>query len=112
MPVFLVPSEAAFNARFARPLLATRDSKTSAQLQRAGDHFWPNECGRAKLYETFSKTLEGQEALKYLLAVCNHPSLALPLEHPLYDWALEHCTDKSAGLDDFHKVHTSCLKYH
>ncbi|KAH9278152.1 TATA-binding protein-associated factor [Echinococcus granulosus] len=158
MPGFLAPSEAAFNARFARPLLATRESKASAQLQRAGqqaleelhrivmpfvlrrvkeevlqdlppkviqDYLCNMTPLQTKLYETFSKTLEGQEALnltleqsasttcdvkgtsggfrsiKYLLAVCNHPSLALSPEHPLYDWALEHCADKSAGLDDF-----------
>ncbi|CDI97151.1 TATA binding protein associated factor 172 [Echinococcus multilocularis] len=158
MPGFLAPSEAAFNARFARPLLATRESKASAQLQRAGqqaleelhrivmpfvlrrvkeevlqdlppkviqDYLCNMTPLQTKLYETFSKTLEGQEVLnltleqsasttcdvkgtsggfrsiKYLLAVCNHPSLVLSPEHPLYDWALEHCADKSAGLDDF-----------
>ncbi|KAL5106891.1 hypothetical protein TcWFU_005968 [Taenia crassiceps] len=159
MPGFLAPSEAAFNARFARPLLATRDPKASAQLQQAGqqaleelhrivmpfvlrrlkeevlqdlppkviqDYLCSMTPLQSKLYETFSKTLEGQEVLslaldqststvcdvkktsggfrsiKYLLAVCNHPSLVLSPEHPLYDWALEHCAEKSDGLDDFH----------
>ncbi|KAL5970744.1 hypothetical protein TSMEX_001524, partial [Taenia solium] len=158
MPGFLAPSEAAFNARFARPLLATRDPKASAQLQQAGqqaleelhrivmpfvlrrlkeevlqdlppkviqDYLCNMTPLQSKLYETFSKTLEGQELLnltldqsastacdikrtsggfrpiKYLLAVCNHPSLVLSPEHPLYDWALENCVDKSDGLDDF-----------
>ncbi|VDM17468.1 unnamed protein product [Hydatigera taeniaeformis] len=158
MPGFLAPSEGAFNARFGRPLLATRDPKASAQVQQAGqqaleelhrivmpfvlrrlkeevlqdlppkviqDYLCTMTPLQSKLYETFSKTLEGQEtinmtlddststvhdlkgtaggfrSIKYLLAVCNHPSLVLSPEHPLYDWALEHCSENSCGLDDF-----------
>ncbi|KAL5106545.1 Bystin [Taenia crassiceps] len=57
---------------------------------------------REKLpYETFSKTLEGQEVLSLALDQSTSTSGAFP-EHPLYDWALEHCAEKSDGLDDFH----------
>ena len=159
MPGFLAPSEAAFNARYSRPLIATRDPKATAQLQRAGQQALDNLHRivmpfvlrrlkeevlkdlppkviqdylcimtpiQLKLYEAFSKTSEGQEALnmalgqssasssdskglrggfrsiKYFLAVCNHPSLVLTPEHPLRNWAVEQCSDECDGLDDFH----------
>lgn len=45
MPGFLAPSETAFNSRFGRPILLTRDPKATPQLQRAGEfnHF---DCRR------------------------------------------------------------------
>lgn len=81
-----------------------------------------------KLYETFANTPEGEEALniavensivdsemgigtrgshggfrsiKYLLAVCNHPSLVLTPEHPLYEWAMKEYSSESDGLSDY-----------
>uniref|UniRef100_A0A5K3ESK6 TATA-binding protein-associated factor n=1 Tax=Mesocestoides corti TaxID=53468 RepID=A0A5K3ESK6_MESCO len=82
-----------------------------------------------KLYETFSKTEEGQHALsppysndpssarsgpggfrsiKYLLAVCNHPSLVLAPAHPLYGWAVDRLASGVWGIsDDLNNVQLS-----
>ncbi|VDL18687.1 unnamed protein product [Hymenolepis diminuta] len=161
MPGFLAPSETAFNSRFGRPILLTRDPKATPQLQRAGqkalddlhritmpfilrrmkedvlqdlppkviqDYSCTMTPLQAKLYETFTSTPEGQEALnlalnksivdsegvtsakgsrggfgsiKYLLAVCNHPCLVLTPKHPLYEWAVEQYSSSLDGLNDY-----------
>ncbi|VDO06247.1 unnamed protein product [Rodentolepis nana] len=161
MPGFLAPSEAAFNSRFGRPILLTRDPKATPQLQRAGqkalddlhritmpfilrrmkedvlqdlppkviqDYSCTMTPLQAKLYETFTNSPEGQEALnlafgrsteegegeaiakssrggfgsiKYLLSVCNHPCLVLSPKHPLYEWAVEQYSSSQDGLNDY-----------
>lgn len=62
MPGFLAPSEAAFNSRFARPLLATRDPKASAQLQQAGEDVQSKDCLRFA-------TLEAHISAKLLVSL-------------------------------------------
>ncbi len=59
MPGFLGQSESAFITRFARPVLATRDPKASAEDQRAGSLLpfylnicvWSSCCERKLSYE-------------------------------------------------------------
>ncbi|KAH0623625.1 hypothetical protein JD844_006574, partial [Phrynosoma platyrhinos] len=134
MPGFL-GTERQFAARYGKPILASRDARSSSREQEAGEK---QAYFSVQLYEDFAKsrakcdveesvsavslTDETEktklkatghvfQALQYLRKLCNHPALVLTVNHPEHKRITEKLAAESSSLRDIqHAPKLSALK--
>ncbi|MEQ2168094.1 btaf1 RNA polymerase II, B-TFIID transcription factor-associated, 170kDa, partial [Goodea atripinnis] len=118
MPGFL-GTERQFAARYGKPILASRDAKSSSREQEAGvlamealhRQVLPFLLRRMKedvlqdlppkIIQDYYCTLSPLQALQYLRKLCNHPNLVLTPQHPEYKRITEQlaCQNSEGGTE-------------
>ncbi|KAF8793895.1 TATA-binding protein-associated factor 172 like protein [Argiope bruennichi] len=104
MPGFL-GSEKQFTARYSKPILQSRDAKSSSKEQETDfTKSRAKQCVDNALVEGENSNVSGTshifQALQYLRKVCNHPKLVLSPNHPEFSSVSKDLKEQSSSLND------------